>query len=169
MTTTTTAPNPVRRLALLELKYGFGQLIPSMRDLVETAATIADGTAFAAEAAVNDRILRLFLGRAASQLIDPLQQAATKAERERDGILYQAPSQEQHDALDAADRALFDARSRVYVARQQVDKLVEDAIDDLDGLLAGITIGDLAGLLRLVAADLAAHAAASHVRRPAMT
>ncbi|MFK0045497.1 hypothetical protein ACIQU4_15490 [Streptomyces sp. NPDC090741] len=158
-----------QRLALLEIKHGFGQLAPSMRDLLETAATIADETTFPAEASVNGRILRLFLGRAGSQILAPLQQATTKAERERDALLWQEPSQAKHDALDAADRLLYDARSRAYVARQQVDKLVEDAIDDIDNLLAGITIGDLAGLLRLVAADMAAHAAASYVRRPAMT
>lgn len=159
----------VQRLALLEVKHGFGQLAPSMRDLLETAATIADETTFPAEASVNDRILRLFLGRAASQILAPLQQAATKAERERDEILWQEPSQSKHDALDAADRLLYDARSRAYVARQQVDKLVEDAIDDIEGLLASITIGDLAGLLRLAAADIAAHDEATYVRRPAMT
>ncbi|WP_327300412.1 hypothetical protein [Streptomyces goshikiensis] len=158
-----------QRVKLLDIKHGFGQLAPSMRDLLETAATIADETTFPAGASVTDRILRLFLGRAASQLIAPLQQVATKAERQRDRLLWQQPSQAKHDALDDADRLLYDARSRVYVARQQVDKLVEDAIDDIESLLAGITIGDLAGLLRLAAADTAAHAAASHVRRPAMT
>lgn len=165
-------PLPASRtehLSRLEVKHGFGQLAPSMRDLLETAATIADGTTFPAAASVTDRVLRLFLGRAASQILAPLQQAATKAERQRDEILWQEPSQAQHEALAAADRLLYDARSRAYVARQQVDKLVEDAIDDIEGLLAGITIGDLAGLLRLAAADIAAHAAASYVRRPAMT
>lgn len=158
-----------QRLKLLEFKHGFGQLAPSMRDLLETAATIADETTFPAGAGVTDRILRLFLGRAGSQILAPLQQAATKAERERDALLWQEPSRAKHDALDAADRLLYDAQSLAYVARQQVDKLVEDAIDDIEGLLAGITIADLAGLLRLAAADRAAHASASHVRRPAMT
>lgn len=159
-------PSQDERIALLEIKYGFGQLAPSMLDLLETAATIADATTFPATAGVTDRILRLFLSRASSQLIALLQQAATKAERQRDGLLWQEPSQAKHDALDADDRLLFEARSRVYVARQQVDHLVETAVDDLEDLLVGITIGELAGLLRLAAADQAAHAAASYVRQP---
>lgn len=162
-----TGPLPASRaehLARLEVKHGFGQLAPSMRDLLEAAATLADSTTFPAAAGVNDRILRLFLRRAASHILAPLQQAATKAERDRDELLWQEPSQAKHEALDAADRTLCNARSRAYVARQQVDQLVEDAISELESLIAGITIGDLAGLFRLVAADEAAYAAASHVR-----
>lgn len=141
-----------QRLARLEVKHRFGRLAPSTQDVLETAATIADSTGFPATTMANERLTRLFLRRAISQLIAPLQQAASKAERQHAVILWQEPSQEQHDARDAAERKLHDARSRVYVARQQADQLVEDTLDDLLPLLDGITLAELPGLLRLAAA-----------------
>jgi hypothetical protein len=144
-----------QRLALLETKHGFGRLAPSAPDLLQTAASIAETTGFPIEAPADERLTRLFLRRAASQLLAPLQQAASKAEREHDRILWQQPSQEQHEARDAAERRLYDARNRVYVARQQTDQLIEDALDTLLLLLSGVTLGELPGLLRLAAADAA--------------
>ncbi|MER7734120.1 hypothetical protein ABTX80_24835 [Streptomyces erythrochromogenes] len=146
---------PAQRLALLEIKHGFGRLAPSAADLLWTAANIADTTGFPIDASANERLTRLFLRRAASQLLAPLQQTASKAEREHDRILWQEPSQEQHDARAIAERHLYDARNRVYVARQQADQLVEDVLDTLLPLLSGVTLADLPSLLRLAAEDAA--------------
>lgn len=144
-------PSQAQRLARLEVKHRFGQLAPTMQTLLMTAATIADSTTFSADAAITDRTLRLFLSRAATQILAPHQQAATRAERDRVALLWKPASQSQHEALDAADRQLYDARSRVYVARQQVDLLVETAVNDLEALADGVTIADLADLFRLTA------------------
>ncbi|MEU6397851.1 hypothetical protein ABZ867_12825 [Streptomyces cinnamoneus] len=144
-----------QRLALLEIKHGFGQLAPSAADLLQTAANIADTTGFPAGAPADERLTRLFLRRAASQLLAPLQQTASKAEREHDRILWQEPSQEQHDARAIAERRLYDARNRVYVAREQADQLIEDTLDTLLPLLFGVTLADLPALLRLTAEDAA--------------
>ncbi|MBT2467819.1 hypothetical protein J7E97_08020 [Streptomyces sp. ISL-66] len=148
------APSQTQRLALLEVKYGFGQLAPTAQNLLQVAATIADTTGFPVEAPASERLTRLFLSRASSKLIAPLQTAASQAERDRDRILYLEPSQETHDARTAAERRLVDTQSRVYVARQQVDQLVEDTLDTLLPLLAGVTLGDLSALLRLAAEDV---------------
>jgi hypothetical protein len=183
MTTTTTQPTPARRLATavippsrterlasLERKHKLGHLVDlTLPSLMEAAATLAAATTLPANTLVDDRIARMFIRRASSGAITQQREAVRNAETRRDMLLFAVPSPARHELLDTAERKLATARTRAVVASEQADSLVVEAVAVVEPLLAGITLGELPGLFRLVAADLAAHAAASYVRRPAMT
>jgi hypothetical protein len=144
-------PSPQQRLAQLEVRHGFGRLAPSAQDLLFTAAAIAEASTLPADRPADERIVWFFLRRAAAERLAPLQRVATIAERVRDRILFAEPSQATHEAREDAERRLSEARNRVYVARRQADVLVADTVDTVARLLSRVSIGELAGLLRLVA------------------
>ncbi|MFJ7269393.1 hypothetical protein ACIQV3_22575 [Streptomyces sp. NPDC099050] len=158
------------RLASLEHKYQLGQLLDlTLPNLLQAAADLAADTTLPAATLVDDRIARMFIRRASSNAAAQQREAARRAEARRDSLLFAAQSPARHELLNKAEQKLATARTRAVVAAEQVDYLIEEAVAEVEPLLPGIAIGDLPGLLRLVAAELAAHAASSHVRRPAMT
>lgn len=158
------------RLASLERKHQLGQLIDlTLPALLQAAADLAANTTLPADKPVDDRVARMFIRRASGSAATRQWDAARNAETRRDMLLFAAPSPARHGLLDTAERKLATARTRAVVASEQADYLVDQAVAAIEPLLAGITIGELPGLFRLVAADQSAHAAASYVRRPAMT
>ncbi|MEU8839961.1 hypothetical protein AB0D97_12640 [Streptomyces roseus] len=163
MTTTTTQPVPARRLtavvlppsraerlASLERKHELGQLIGfTLPALLETAADIAATTTLPAHKPANEQALRMYLRLASSRLPAKVSTAKARARHER--MIRMPWTAAQAECREVAERKLAAARQRAYVASEQADQLVEQAVDVVDPLLAGITLGDLPGLLRLAA------------------